>query len=377
MGRGADCCLIALAIAAALVSASPCAAEWRPDDFMIALWGCPDTPELARAVVDAGFNTVICPAEQLELCREYGLKAIVRGATPEQARELRADSAVWGWFVQDEPKDPPSVADAVRAFHDADPDHAAYVNLTAWEDLGAYLSAVRPRVLSYDYYQWWWNPAHHFGRLEAHRRAALDADIPLICWVEANSDGRWEWGEAGQTRLADNPDKLRHSVYTALAYGVKGIQWFNAYVVFEAGPGRRMLPELRPSGQDVATLNHEIAALGPELLPLTSTAVFHARPLPAGTEPVPEGHWLRPVGGDWLVGHFADPFGRELAMVVNRNHERDRLMVVRVSANRLPVERFEVNTRRWCTMPTPRVGDEALVRLSLRPGDGALLRFSR
>ncbi|MGC9316856.1 MAG: hypothetical protein ACP5KN_02325, partial [Armatimonadota bacterium] len=160
----------------------------------------------ARAVADAGFNTVMCPAEHLDLCDQHGLRVIVRDVTPEQARALRDHPAVWGWFVQDEPKEPPSVADRVCAFHEADPDHPAYVNLMAWHDLDAYIGAVHPRVLSYDYYQWWWNPAHHFGRLEAHRRAALEAGIPLICWVEANADPRWEWGEKGQTRLWDNPD---------------------------------------------------------------------------------------------------------------------------------------------------------------------------
>ncbi|MGC9319011.1 MAG: hypothetical protein ACP5KN_13340, partial [Armatimonadota bacterium] len=175
--------------------------------------------------------------------------------------------------------------------------------------------------------------------------------------------------------LWDNPDKLRHSVYTALAYGVKGIQWFNAYVVFEHARGRRMLPQLRPGGRDVAALNAEIAAVGPELLPLTSTAVYHARPLPRGTRAAPDDHWLRPTCGDWLVGHFTGGAGRELAMVVNRDHERDRLMIVRVSPRRLPVERFNVPTRRWQPMNAPRAGGDALLRLHLRPGEGALLHF--
>lgn len=367
--------VLPLTIALAAILAAPAAADWQPDRFMISLWGCPDTPELARAVADAGFNTVMCPAEQLDLCAEHGLQSIVRDATPEDARRLREHPAVWGWFVQDEPKEPPSVADAVTAFHEADPDRPAYVNLMAWQDLDEYIDAVKPRVLSYDYYQWWWNSKHHFWRLEVHRRAAREAGIPLICWVEANADPRWEWGEKGQTRLWHNPDRLRHSVYTALACGVKGIQWFNGYVVFKAAKGRVMLPELRESGRDVAAINHEVAALGSQLLPLTSTAVYHAAPLPRGTQAPPEDHWLRPTAGDWLVGHFTDPSGRDLAMVVNRSHERDRTMTVRVDPNRLPAERFDVASARWQPMDAPCVGGDALLRIPLRPGEGALLRF--
>ncbi len=372
MHRAAFVAMIAL-----LLTGAATAEPWQPQEFMISLWGCPHTPELARAVADAGFNTVMCGPDQLDLCHEHGLRVIVKGVTPEDARRLRDHPAVWGWFVEDEPKEPPSVADEVAAFHEADPTHPAYVNLMAWQDLSAYIAAVQPRVLSYDYYQWWWNEAHHFSRLEVHRRAALEAGIPLICWIEGSSDPRWEWGEKGQTRLFDNPDKLRHSVYTALAYGVKGIQWFNDYVVFRHAAGRRMLPELRPAGEDVAALNREVATLGPQLLGLRSTAVYHAPPLPTGTRAAPDGHWLQPIGGDWVVGHFVDETEREHAMVVNRDYERQRMMIVRVAADHLPVERFDLTRATWVPCPAVDGLDVRLVRLPLRPGEGALLRFSR
>jgi hypothetical protein len=60
---------------------------------------------------------------------------------------------------------------------------------------------------------------------------------------------------------------------------------------------------------------------------------------------------------------------------VNRDHERDRTMIARVSPDRLPVERFDLNAGAWERMDAPRVGEDALLRLRLRPGDGALLRF--
>ena len=66
---------------------------------------------------------------------------------------------------------------------------------------------------------------------------------------------------------------------------------------------------------------------------------------------------------------------RGLAMVVNRSHERDRTMTVRVDPDRLPAERFDVASKRWWPMNAPRTGGAALLRLHLRPGEGALLRF--
>ncbi|MEA3401814.1 MAG: hypothetical protein U9R79_11290 [Armatimonadota bacterium] len=58
--------------AIATMAAAPRVAQWQPDEFMISLWGCPDTPERARAVAGAGFNTVMCPAEHLDLCHRHG-----------------------------------------------------------------------------------------------------------------------------------------------------------------------------------------------------------------------------------------------------------------------------------------------------------------
>jgi hypothetical protein len=62
-------------------------------------------------------------------------------------------------------------------------------------------------------------------------------------------------------------------------------------------------------------------------------------------------------------------------MVVNRSHERDRTMTVRVDPDRLPVSRFGVASGRWQQMEAPCAGGDALLRLQLRPGEGALLRF--
>ena len=62
-------------------------------------------------------------------------------------------------------------------------------------------------------------------------------------------------------------------------------------------------------------------------------------------------------------------------MVLNRDHERSRRMVVRIDRSRFPVDRFDVAERRWRAIDAPPLGDGALVRLALRPAEGALLRF--
>jgi len=182
------------------------AQQWQMTEFMISGWGAPTDEATAQAFVDAGFDTVMCKVEGLELCRTHGLKGILFDATPEFAARHQGDEAIWGYYVQDEPKaeEFAQAGERLAAFQAADPTHPGYVNLMAWMDLGQYFATVKPWFLSYDYYQWWWGPQNHFGRLAAHRQAALEAGVPLICWVEANADKRYEWGEAGAGYLPDN-----------------------------------------------------------------------------------------------------------------------------------------------------------------------------
>ena len=79
--------LPALGLIWLMLSLGRCSADqWLPE-FMISYWGCPQNDAVARVAEQAGFNTVICAREKLDLCRKHGLKAIVTGVTaPEISR---------------------------------------------------------------------------------------------------------------------------------------------------------------------------------------------------------------------------------------------------------------------------------------------------
>ena len=352
---------------------------WQPTEFMIAVWGGPHDDATARALADAGFNTVMCPSAQLDICRAHGLQVIVRDATPEMVPALIDDPAIWGYWVQDEPKaeEFTRVAERVAAFHAADTAHPAYVNLMAWMDLDNYLSTVRPRFLSYDYYQWWWGSHNHIWRLKVHRAAALGAGLPLFCWVEANADRRWEMGEKGQTYLRDNQPKLRQSVYTSLAYGVKGIQWFNTYLVFNHAAGRRMLPELRPAGEDVKRLNGELAVLGPTLLGLRSVGVFDIPPGGRYTLALPDVYGISVRGADLVLGLFEDDSRTRYAMVVNKHVYGGAWTILSFADPVNSIDRLDRASGAWSRVPAERHPGFVRVELVLRPGDGELLRLGR
>jgi hypothetical protein len=355
-------------VSAAILVAIAAHADWKMDPFMISLWGGPVDEATAKTFADAGFNTVMAPYDKLELCRKYGLKAMVMNATPEMAAKHKDDPAIWGWFVRDEPqeKEFKDVAVPVAKLQEADPNHPAYVNLMAWMNLKAYIDTVKPRFLSYDYYQWWWGTQNQFGRLEVHRKAALEAKIPLICWVEANADPRWEWGKPGATYLPDNQVKLRQSVYTALVYGVKGIQWFVESLIFEHDKAGKMLPKLQPAGEDIKAINGELQALGPTLVKLTSTGVYHTDPVPPGGSAFPADLWVQAKGRHLTLGLFTDEAGTSYIMVVNRDITMKRPVTLSFGRPVAEVDRFDRQTRQWVSMPE--------ARMMLKAGDGELLR---
>lgn len=366
-------CFSSVALLALLLPAA--SADWQMDRLMISVWGGPTDEASAQAYAAAGFNTVMCPAASLDLCRKVGLRAIVMDATPQMAAQKRHDRAVWGWFVQDEPPEDQfeQVAQRVAAFHAADPDHPAYVNLMAWMPLSKYMETVKPRFLSYDYYQWWWGTHNACGRLEVHREAALKAGVPLICWVEANADPRWEWGKPGATYLPDNAPKLRQSVMLALAYGVRGIQWFNESLVFSREPGKA--GELTASGRDIQAINADVRALGPVLMRLRSEAVYHTDPVPDHARPVPDDLWVQPHGRHITFGLFRDEVGGQPFMLVNRDIQGPRVVIIAFPGGVKGVERYELASGDWRPLRLwQRKDGTPAVTVRLAPGDGMLLR---
>jgi hypothetical protein len=215
--------------------------------------------------------------------------------------------------------------------HEADPLHPAVVNLmsTTGEFLRTFMRVIQPEVLSFDYYQWWWGSNRYFEKLEEFRQEALLARVPLASCVETNTNPIIESGQ--RLRLPDNAEKLRHSVFTNLAYGVTSIQWFNSGPLFEADSG-----ELTPCGQDVAALNAELRCLGPILAGLQSLDVYHTPPLPRGTREAPTEHWLQLHGelarGGLVQGMFKDAAGTDYLLVVNRDYQGPQSVAVELKS---------------------------------------------
>jgi hypothetical protein len=374
----------------ALCWATPLGAAPTLPEFAVYLWGVPGVDDLddrAAALAAAGMTVVDWEPDQLEVLARHGLKAMIRKSSGEVPPGLGASPTVWGYHLADEPypeSEFPALAESIETLRRGAPGGIGFVNMlsTTGPFLREYMRVVRPDLLSFDYYQWWWGGDRYFEKLEQFREQARLAGIPLASCIEASANPGVERGD--RSYLPDNARKLRQSLYTNLAYGVKVVEWFSSDLLFETGSAR-----LTQSGRDVASLNRELKRLGPHLIGLRSLDVFHTPPLSLGTRAAPREHWVQLIGEpsrDGLVlGMFEDDGGGDYAMVVNRDYQMSQSVTVRLQSRWLgiapwhkrkdyhyAIEKLNKQTAEWQLISSTSYVGFTFV---LGAGDGELFRI--
>ena len=336
-------------------------ANSQTDEFMI-FGGWPwlkdaDPETVVKILADAGFNVLMGTRNKLDICKKYGIKLIVEDITPEDVPEIKNHPALWGYWIIDEPLwNMQAVRKVADDFHTADPSHPVYVNLVSrgGNYLKKYMDIVEPEILSYDYYEWWWGTEGHFSKLEKCREAALKTGVPLIRWVEFTATYGFEFQGHDKSRPDDNEARLRRSVFTSLAYGVKGIEWFTARALFEKD-GKA----LNDCGRDIKAINADLRALGPHLMKLTSVDVFHTAPLPRDTREVPERHWVHMAESGYpnlVMGLFQDDRKNDYILMANGNWMFEKLAVLEFREPVESVEKFDKKTGKWVTLEIMKEG---------------------
>ena len=381
--------LTGLLLVVSLSSSSPAFASWQMREFLILyIYGFPAeqvagrlTESSARGIAAAHYNTVMCATAELELVAKAGLRCLLigwsRGApdyvgeavSPAVASTLAYNPAVWGYYVTDEPDNKNTkrgtvfqqLAERVAAYRMADPNHVAYINMTAAEGpfLATYMEVVKPDLLSYDEYRWWWGlDSDWFRALNSHRDAALKAGVPLLIWIESNTNEKRF--NAHLSPPEDNATKIRWSVYTSLAYGVKGVQWF-----------------LGSTHEDVAKLNAELLAMGPTLIRLESQHVFHTSAVPREGQGLPESSWYFTNAPDLLIGEFVDPADSNASyfLIANKSIDHDTDAAFEIRRREVSVvEEVNKESVGRMALPMERKAGATWVRLHLSAGDGRLIR---
>jgi hypothetical protein len=434
LGTKARSAYVVTLAACAVLAVRPAWAVRRvaPEKFLISFW-CGPPPEettLARyqEIAGAGFNAVLPPCggpitpepnrRILDLCAQTGLKAIVSdprldGGGPEAqssessaaldgvAADYARSPALLGYFLQDEPSAAqfPRLAALVRGLQERDPKHPAYVNLfpdyASPQQLGAptypkyvhqFLETVRPRLFSFDHYALLATGERpsYFSNLEVIRRESLRAEVPFAAVVLSTPHGPYR-----DPTEAD----LRWQVYTALAYGARGIVYFTYWtphdetwhfhngILDEHGKRTAHYDEVRH-------INTELSALAPMLTRLRAEGVYHAGTLPAGTEGLPAGATVREVqGGDAVVGLFRDAqhvrinFGsslmraegeREYMLLVNRDPRRPVRLRVALQPEIEGIAEISRRDGQRGRLELPDLIAANMFTISLAPGDGRL-----
>ena len=372
---------VALALMLAAMVTAP-ALAWEPQEFLVLLDGPmnvgPPTDAddaLAQDMAKQGFTVAMWDAGKLDLCRKYGLKLAI-SAYPEWAllaHQVQDHPALWGYYLTDEPSEEqwPNWLSTIEGIRLVDPAHPWLINLTGGANHRRFIEALHPDLLSYDYYQWWWGRDSFFPLLEDHRASALAAGIPLFCWFEPNTNPETQHDD-NAVPPPDNAQKVRQSVYSSLAYGVKGVQWFNFWMIYTPGT-----TAMRPWAQEsVAVINHELKRLGPTLIRLTSTEVFHTGDLPGGCRALPADWWVQTRTPDLVLGFFQhrDDPGHEYLMVANKSVEQRRWTVLHFTRPVRSVEKLDRSSGEWTALDTGELGGSGAVAFILAPGDGELLR---
>ncbi len=396
-----------LALASGLARAR--AADFVQDRFVIGMWVAPQAKEdLAaryRELADAGFNVVIGNSpvpveEQLRVCDEVGLKALVHA--PGGVRDWPVNASCWGYLLKDEPSavDFPALATVVAEVREHRPGRLAYINLFPNyaspaqlgtqgydEHVGRFVSEVRPQVLSMDHYP--------LMRPGIDRRDAYCDNLETLR-VHAGRAGIPYWNFFHSMPFADRMDpteaQVRWQVFASVAHGARGILYFCYWTPGKGNGGTGEFPKggaiLTAEGrrtrhyEEARRLNAELARWGPTLMQLTSLGVRRAHTAHNLAEALHGApvrniqHVRNDPPAEFLVGSFRHADGRRAVVLVNHDLAYTAWPTVVFDAGDAGVREVDKATGREVAL-----GDDSPelpgVQVSFGPGDARLFILPR
>ena len=329
---------------------------------------------MAKFVVAHGFNVVEGGVEVLDVCRENGLMVQLGGdqATLNIAPKLRDDPAVFGYFVSDRRRRDsfPTFAKIARIFEKADPNHPTiFINRAAWNEFGDFAKEVKPMLL--DFYHYHAMPRRHADRyylyLLMFRGLGEEHGIPVMRCTSSSSP----------------PAVLRQTIYTSLAYGVKGFHfwtpWIFAHEKDKEGnavlkDGKLSMYVTLPHLTDIAK---EVRKMSPVLADCRSVAMYHTDPLPISGAKAPGEAWCQPSGSQILLGVLQDEKGGDFLLVTNRHPGMKQEATLSFDKTVRAVEQMDKKTGKWNPFPLAAGGERRTGKLNLVAGDGELLKVAR
>ncbi|MCU6710748.1 beta-galactosidase [Paenibacillus sp. J5C_2022] len=221
------------------------------------------------------------------------------------------------------------------------PDGLPYVNLfptyasldqkggTYTEYLDQYIQKYKPELISYDHYPFLTEAKggpgaiteDYFYNLELIRRASTEHQLPFWLFIQTLS--------FNTTHRDPTEEEIRWQVFTSLAYGAKGIQYFTYWTPQSGretfGSGMIDLQGNRTRHYDeVKRINASLQEIGPRLMELQSEGVIHFGDQPALLEESMKSFGpIASVSGDpAIIGCFTDSEGVQSVLVVNASFQQ-------------------------------------------------------
>ncbi|MEN8255919.1 MAG: hypothetical protein ABFR33_10680 [Verrucomicrobiota bacterium] len=264
-----------------------------------------------------------------------------------------------------------------------DPARRAYVNLfptyansdqvgaeTYADYVEGFMRSFDPSVLSYDHYcirDGEVVSPTYYENLEIIRRVSLNAEVPFSAFTL--SIPHWSYP-------APTEGHIRFQLYSSLAYGAGELQYFTYGAVPNKDYGDGLIDAKGNKTETygmASKVNWEIQRMGPVLLELKSTAVFHTDPQPSGTQEFTGHGGLEKCSGEAVLGFFEDSKGQTWLMVVNRDPFDSARVKLTFSDKVESVGELD-RTKEGCTV-NPVELEKQKLSLPLAAGDGRLFRI--
>ena len=252
------------------------------------------------------FNDAESMSGALDTAWKAGIKMIVycpelKSATEKTVKRFMAHPAVAGYMLRDEPNrsDFPELAEWAKKIRKTDDNHFCYLNLfpnyateeqlgtkTYQEHVDLFVREVPVQFISFDHYPVLGDSlrANWYENLEIISEAARKAAKPFWAFALSVAHGKYPVPTIAQLRL---------QVFSDLAYGAQGIQYFTYWTPldttwkFNNGPvtlvGKRTVVYDR-----IREVNKEIASLSNVFLGAKVISVSHTGVIPQGTRPLAE-----------------------------------------------------------------------------------------
>lgn len=348
--------------------------------FPVIAWTDSQTPEQLvtrfKSMKDCGINVYLGWYKSLDevtlaldAAQKAGIRLITKSDelfsdTENTVRTMMSHPALFGYHIKDEPEvsDIPTLASQVKAIRAVDDKHLCYINLYpnwAWGNidgymskLTSYLSQVPVRFLSFDHYpvmevdgvsslrrEWYKN-------LEDIRRVSRARNIPF--WAFALSlSHRLDGVLYPIPTLAE----LRVQMFSNLAYGAQGFQYFTYWGIYQNGPTQVY--------DRVKTLNRELQSLSKIFLGADVTDVRHTGAnLPYGTKALttlPEGVSSLSTSDNGAVVSRVRKDGKAYIAIVNKDYKADMTLDVAFTGETWQIDkegcRAEAKSGRFTVAP--------------------------